>query len=138
MKKGITFLLAIIIIVCFLLIQISYNGGVGTSIFSNLVVILKESKTGFKLDNRIDNFNYSLIEFLLITTYLLTVSLVYKKRLILIGYSLFIILWGFWLYMYNPYIEVDLYLKTSIPFLSITIISSIVISNLSKSAIKQN
>lgn len=121
------FLLAITAIVCFLMIQISYNGGYSTSILSNLVIILKEAKAGFKLDNRIDNFNYSLIEFLLISIYLLTVSILNKKILMLIGLFLFIALWGFWLYIYSPYIEVDLFLKTSIPFLLVIIISPIVV-----------
>jgi len=111
------------------LIRISYNGAPSDSLFSILLSVFYKLFSQEKLywDYQIINLNYSFIEFLLTSIYLLAVSILNKKILTSIGLFLFIALWGFWLCIYSSYIEVGLYLKTSIPFLLVIIIGLIVI-----------
>lgn|SRR5690606_9415170 len=129
MNKIRLFLISFLVIVSMSLIRISYNGAPSDSLFSILLSVFYKLFSQEKLywDYQIINLNYSFIEFLLTSIYLLAVSILNKKILTSIGLFLFIALWGFWLCIYSSYIEVGLYLKTSIPFLLVIIIGLIVI-----------
>lgn len=124
------FFMSIIIIICFLCIQISYNGTPSVSIFSSLIAIIYESIDkgwNFSLDNWTMNFNFLLVEFLVVSSFLLISSKLNNIRLIKWSLSLFVILWLFWALTYKPYIEIKLYMLTSIPFLATCIFMGILI-----------
>lgn len=110
---------AALVIICFLCIQISYNNTPSHSIFVAFIALLNET-----IDKGIDlsthnfsmNFTYTLIEFLIVSLTLLISSLFENKKIITVGLLLFIFLWCFWIYMYEPYIEINIFILSSIPF----------------------
>lgn len=114
------FYTAIIIVICLWSIQISYNGTPSVSVFGSLISIIHQSLEkgwNFSLQNWTMNFNFILIEFLITSSFLLIVSKWNNIRLIKLALALIIIMWFFWFWTYKPYIEVELYLLSSIPFL---------------------
>jgi len=120
MKKIKSIWLTIFVIICFLFIQISYNNTPSHSIFSAFIAICYQSidkGLDLSITNFTMNFTYTLIEFLFVSIWLLIASKVENKKMISIGLFLFVILWGFWMYSYRPYIEIDVFIISSIPFL---------------------
>lgn len=123
MRKIKSFWIAIAVIVSFLCVQISYNGTPSNSIFSSLIAILYQlidKGWNFKLENFKMNFTYALLEFLVVSILLLFASILEQTKLTLVALTLFMLLWFFWLYSYEAYIEVDLYLLSSLCFLILT------------------
>lgn len=120
MKNIKSILIAFLIIFCFLIIRISYNNTPSYSIFSSLIAICYQSIDkgwDFSITNFTMNFTYLIIEFLFVSTCLIIASIFKKKNLIIASSALFLGLWIFWGYIYKPYIEIDLYILSSIPFL---------------------
>lgn len=120
MRKIKSFWIAIAVIVSFLCVQISYNGTPSNSIFSSLVAILyqlTDKGWNFELENFKMNFTYVFLEFFIVSILLLFASILEQTKLTLVILTLFVFLWFFWLFSYEPYIEVDLYLLSSLFFL---------------------
>ncbi|WP_309608241.1 hypothetical protein [Flavobacterium sp.] len=130
MKNYKYIILAIITIVSFLYVQISYNGTPSISIFTCLITLIYRSLGNgwdFSVDNFQGNYTYYLVEFLLISIFILIVSKLKKHKLIFLGLVLYVFMWIIWLYMLNSLIEVNLYIKTSIPFLISILITNVMI-----------
>lgn len=118
---GITFL----ILICFLMIRYNYNGGPSSTIFDLLWFVISESYTNnwnFSIHNFTMNFTYNLIEFILISIFILTAVLSGKKIMILFGMLVLFCLWAFWLNCYRDLLNINLYLTSSIPFIASNII----------------
>lgn len=120
MRKIKSFWIAIIVIISFLFIKVSYNGTPPISVFSSLIAILYQlidKGWDFSLENFTMNFTYTFVEFLLTSVFLLYASITKNARLTFIALILFVLVWSLWLYSYKPYIDISLYLMSSIPFL---------------------
>ncbi|MCC9070906.1 hypothetical protein LNQ49_04750 [Flavobacterium sp. F-65] len=125
MKNLNTLLSFAILVFCFLCIQISYNGTPSVSIFGCLVAIIfnaLDNGWNFELTNWTMNFSFLVVEFIFVM-FFLSISVLKKNyKLITFSLVLMIVLWSFWGITYNPYIEIKLYLLTSIPFLIVFIL----------------
>lgn len=119
MKKRKYILLSILIIVCFLTIQISYNNTPSCSIFRIFWISFGESLNyGFDFDvnHFTHNLIYNLIELLMVSFFLILAASFLRKKLMIACLGLFLFLWSFWAYSYEGLIEMDLYIISSIPF----------------------
>jgi hypothetical protein len=120
MKKYINEIIAIIITICFLSIQISYNGTPSVSVFSAFRMLVKngiESSFDLLNFNFKTNYTYYLIEFLFISS-LLFLSIRYRKyRFSIILSLLYLIIWFLWYIFLRPIIDEKLFVLTSLPFL---------------------
>ena len=128
MQKIKYFILAIIITVFFLGIQISYNGTPSVSVFGSFIAIIYESMDkgwNFSTSNWTMNFNYLLIEFLTVSLFLLISCKLNNRKYILVSLILFLFIWTFWAFTYKPYIEINLYFLSSIPFLIASILLAV-------------
>lgn len=126
MKYNKLLLFALLVIISFLIIQISYNGMYSHSVFSSLYSILLQSiekGCDFSTHDFTNNFIYNFIEVIALSLFLLISSILKKVKLSLIGVLLFIMLWLFWAVSYNGIIEIKLYILTSVPFLIMCIVS---------------
>ncbi|XDZ55751.1 hypothetical protein FlaCF_2799 [Flavobacterium tructae] len=109
-----------ILIFCFLCIQISYNDTPSVSIFGSLVAIAYNALDkgwDFGLTNWTMNFTFLIVEFIVVVTCLLISAIIKNYKLLIFSLILIILLWLFWGITYRPYIEIKLYLLSSIPFL---------------------
>ena len=124
MRKLNILLGVVILIFCFLCIQISYNGTPSVSIFGSLVAITYNALDrgwDFGLTNWTMNFTFLIVEFIFVATCLLISSIIKNYKLLILSLILIIVLWLFWAITYSPYIEIKLYLLSSIPFLIVFI-----------------
>ncbi|WP_428232717.1 hypothetical protein [Flavobacterium sp.] len=124
MQKLNILLGVVILIFCFLCIQISYNGTPSVSIFGSLVAITYNALDkgwDFGLTNWKMNFTFLIVEFIFVATSLFVSAIIKKYKLLIFSLILIIALWLFWGITYRPYIEIKLYLLSSIPFLIVFI-----------------
>lgn len=123
-------ILSILIVIFFLCIRISYNGTPSASFFTIFTsIIFRAIEKGWDYYNfdLTKNYNYYVIEFLIVSLLLILSSNFKKNILILVSLALFVLMWFIWLHMIKYLIQVDLYVKTSIPFLISSILMFILI-----------
>lgn len=130
MEKIKNIVISFLILICFLMIRHNYNGGPSSSIFDLLWLVIKESFINgwdFSTHRFTMNFTYNLIEFLLVSIFIFIAALSGKKTMIILGMFALLCLWAFWLNCYKGLTDVNLYLKSSIPFFVSLIIMNILI-----------
>jgi len=120
MKKSISILSSLLIFILFLIIRISYNGGAPSFVYEGLyVTLLDVLKNGLKI--RFEYYDVSLaarlVEIIIIFTGLLLTSVFNKWKIILFFQFFLLFYWLILSIMSAPYIEVDLYYLSSMPFI---------------------
>jgi len=123
MKKFLLPILMITLIICFLNIQISYNGIQSSSIF---FVFVENIKIGLTISSQITNPIYPMFLFILISGSLLWSSFYSDIKKIIIGSLFFLIFWFIILHIYSYYMDRYVYVKSSISFFIILILIFII------------
>jgi hypothetical protein len=112
--------LSLIVIICFLLVQIRYNSSPYGSIGLGLYALMGDAGMTFTADYH----NYPL-QFIIVAAFVITASLFEKKALVIAGIIMLMLLLCFW--MYALYGIIDFSLLSIIPFAAGAVISIIIL-----------
>ncbi len=118
--KNNILLLSFVLICCFLFIRISYNGSKSDSVFHFLKVYIYKAyinRHSTSLESITKDLGLHAIIMIFIFISYILLSYLYKKWIQISINTLFFCYWIILVYSYSSYIDVKLYILTSIPFL---------------------
>lgn len=110
--------LSLVVIVCFLFVHFRYNSAPFESVGLALYSILRENDFTF------DTYNYPL-QFIIVALFLVVVSILEKKILIIAGIIMLVLLLAFWMNRYSGIL--DFSVMSMMPFVVSCIVSILIL-----------